>query len=132
MKLTIAKLAHQASVGVETIRFYQRKELLRIPPPQGAIRVYNDDDIQRIIFIKKAQELGFSLSEVRELLELNTRPRTTCASVKKKSLEKLAEIDQKIKDLQQMRDALAHLTCVCDESKDELRQFKVQECFALD
>jgi hypothetical protein len=63
-KLTIGKLAELAGVGVETVRFYQRKELLREPKAEGAFRIYRIDDAQRIIFIKKAQELGYTLVQV--------------------------------------------------------------------
>lgn len=119
-----------AGVGVETIRFYQRKDLLREPKSYGAIRTYNNEDAQKIIFIKKAQELGFSLVEIKELLELNTRPRSTCANVKQKTMAKLKEIDEKIIDLKKMKSSLEKLACVCDESQDQIRQFKVQECFS--
>lgn len=130
-KITIGKLAKMAGVGVETIRFYQRKELLREPEARGAVRTYHEEDAQRIIFIKKAQELGFSLAEVKELLELNTKPRITCGTVKKKSLEKIAEIDQKIADLQKMRSSLVKLSSACDSKQDDYKQYKVQECFAI-
>lgn len=130
-KLTIGKLAELAGVGVETVRFYQRKELLREPKAVGTFRTYSEDDAQRIIFIKKAQELGFTLSEVKELLELNTKARVTCGTVKSKTVAKLKEIDQKISDLQKMKTSLEKLACACDASQDQIRQFKVQECFAV-
>ena len=130
-KITISKLAQMAGVGVETVRFYQRKELLREPEALGSVRTYNEEDAQRIIFIKKAQELGFSLAEVKELLELNTKPRVTCGTVKKKTLDKITEIDQKIADLQKMRDSLEKLSCACDSKQDNYKQYKVQECFAI-
>src|SRR4051812_34146881 len=118
-KLTIGKLAELAGVGVETVRFYQRKELLREPKLSGAFRVYSEEDAQRIVFIKKAQELGFTLNEVKELLELNTRPRSTCGAVKAKTQAKLTEINQKIADLQRMKTSLEKLACACDGSQDE-------------
>lgn len=130
-KITIGKLAEMAGVGVETIRFYQRKELLREPTAIGAFRTYSEEDAQRIIFIKKAQELGFSLLEVKELLELNTRPRVTCGTVKKKAIDKIAEIDQKIIDLQKIRVSLTKLSCACDSKQDNYKQYKVQECFEM-
>jgi len=128
-KLTIGKLAEKAGVGVETIRFYQRKDLLREPKSTTGFRTYSEEDAQRIIFIKKAQELGFTLSEVKELLELNTKPRMTCATVKSKTTEKLKEIETKIADLQRMKASLEMLASACDASQDSIRQFKVQECF---
>lgn len=130
-KITIGKLAQMAGVGVETIRFYQRKDLLREPQTDGTIRTYTDEDAQKIIFIKKAQELGFSLAEVKELLELNTKPRITCGSVKKKTADKIVEIDKKIADLQKMRMSLEKLSNACDSKQDNYKQYKVQECFEI-
>jgi MerR family mercuric resistance operon transcriptional regulator len=97
----------------------------------GSVRTYNEEDAQKIIFIKKAQELGFSLAEVKELLELNTKPRVTCGTVKKKTLDKIDEIDQKIADLQKMKISLKKLSCACDSKQDDYKQYKVQECFAI-
>lgn len=128
-KLTIGKLAELAGVGVETIRFYQRKELLREPKATTGFRTYAEEDAQRIIFIKKAQDLGFTLSEVKELLELNTKPRVTCGNVKIKTTMKIKEIDEKIANLERMRASLEKLAMACDASQDKIRQFKVQECF---
>lgn len=130
-KITIGKLARMAGVGVETVRFYQRKELLQEPEAIGSFRTYTQEDAQRIIFIKKAQELGFSLAEVKELLELNTKPRITCGTVKKKSLDKIAEIEQKIKDLQRIKVSLIKLSSACDSKQDNFKQYKVQECFNI-
>lgn len=128
-KITIGKLAELADVGVETIRFYQRKELLREPKVQSGFRTYNEDDAQRIIFIKRAQDLGFTLNEVKELLELNTKPRMTCGIVKIKTTAKIKEIEEKIADLNRMKASLEKLACACDASQDSIKQYKVQECF---
>lgn len=129
-KITIGKLAEMAGVGVETVRFYQRKELLREPKINGAFRTYSKEDAEKIIFIKKVQELGFSLAEIKELLELNTKPRVTCGTVKQKTLSKIKEIEEKISDLNKMKNSLEKLSCACDGSQDQIRQFKVQECFS--
>jgi DNA-binding transcriptional MerR regulator len=129
-KITIGKLAQMASVGVETIRFYQRKELLREPKKTETFRTYSEEDAQRVIFIKRAQDLGFTLSEVKELLELNTKPRNTCAVVKNKTEAKLEEINSKIADLQKMKDTLIKLSCACDSGIDSVKQYKVQDCFS--
>ena len=128
-KITIGKLAEMSGVGVETVRFYQRKELLREPPTSNGFRTYNEDDAQRILFIKRAQDLGFTLSEVKELLELNTKPRVTCGPVKIKTQAKITEIVEKIADLQRMKTSLEKLACACDASQDSIKQYKVQECF---
>lgn len=129
-KITIGKLAEMSGVGVETVRFYQRKELIREPKATGAFRTYTEEDAQRILFIKRAQELGFTLSEVKELLELNTKPRATCGTVKVKTEAKIQEINDKIADLNRMKNSLEKLACACDASQDQVKQYKVQECFA--
>lgn len=128
-KLTIGKLAELAGVGVETVRFYQRKNLLREPKASGTFRTYSEEDAQRILFIKRAQDLGFTLSEVKELLELNTKPRITCGAVKEKTLVKINEIENKIADLNRMKASLEKLASACDASQDTIKQYKVQECF---
>src|SRR5690554_4738305 len=128
-KITIGKLAEMSGVGVETVRFYQRKELLREPKSNGTVRTYSEEDAQRIIFIKRAQDLGFTLSEVKELLELNTRPRITCGTVKSKALAKIQEIETKIADLTRMKASLERLASACDAGQDKIKQYKVQECF---
>ena len=128
-KITIGKLAEMAGVGVETVRFYQRKSLLREPKTTSGFRTYNEEDAQRIAFIKRAQDLGFTLNEVRELLELNTKPRVTCGAVKIKTTAKIKEIEEKISDLKRMKTSLEKLASTCDASQDNIKQYKVQECF---
>ncbi len=130
-KITIGKLAEMSGVGVETVRFYQRKNLLREPKVTQGFRTYTEEDAQRIMFIKRAQELGFTLAEVKELLELNTKSRVTCGTVKIKTQEKLNEIEAKIADLNRMKHLLEKLSNACNASQDEIRQFKVQECFSF-
>ena len=130
-KITIGKLAEMSGVGIETVRFYQRKNLLRQPKVNQGFRTYTEEDSQRIMFIKRAQELGFTLAEVKELLELNTKSRVTCGTVKMKTQEKLGEIEAKIADLNRMKFLLEKLANACDASQDEIRQFKVQECFSF-
>jgi MerR family mercuric resistance operon transcriptional regulator len=128
--LTIGKLAEKANVGVETIRFYERKGLIKQPTlMQGSFRVYPNELVSKINFIKKAQDLGFTLNEVKELLELNTKPRVTCGAVKTKTQTKIEEIKNKIADLERMKTSLEKLACACDASQDSIKQYKVQECF---
>lgn len=130
-KLTISKIAEMAGVGVETVRFYQRKELLREPKAVGAFRIYLPEDAQKIIFIKRAQDLGFTLNEVKELLELNTKSRVTCSTVKLKTERKIKEIEDKVADLHRMKKSLTQLACACDGDQDQIKQYKVQECFEI-
>ncbi|MBP9680525.1 MAG: heavy metal-responsive transcriptional regulator [Bacteriovorax sp.] len=130
--MTIGKLAKALGLNSETIRYYQREGMIRQPAKgNNGYRYYSNEHLSRIIFIKKAQELGFSLAEIKELLELNTKPKLTCASVKQKTIAKIKEIDSKMADLQRMKSSLEKLSNACDASQDQIRQFKVQECFTI-
>ena len=113
--LTIGQLAQRAGVGVETVRFYEREGLVPEPPrrPSG-YRDYPPDVVPRIVFIRRAKELGFSLKEIGELLELRVRPRRNCGRVKRSAEVKLADIDAKIASLRRIRRALKNLTKACE------------------
>ena len=112
--LTTSELAKRSQVNVESIRFYERQGLLPAPArTPGGYRMFTDDHVRRVRFIKRAQELGFSLREIRDLLALRLEPGTSCADVRERAEAKLADIGNKIRDLQRMRRALAHLTTAC-------------------
>ncbi len=113
--LTIGKAADEAGVGVETIRFYERQHLIQQPPkPEGSgVRLYSSDTVKRIRFIKEAQELGFSLREVHELLKLQTDPSADCSDVRKQATAKLDEVHHKIRRLQEIGAALKRLIATC-------------------
>ena len=114
MDLTISKVAKEAGVGVETIRFYERKGLIERPPrPAGGFRRYDASLPRRIRFIRHAQELGFSLREIRELLDLRVDPHVSCADVKAKAVTKIAEVEAKLASLQRMRETLVAITHSC-------------------
>ena len=111
--LTIGELAAAGGVGVETIRFYQRRDLLRAPARGGGIRHYGRDDVRRLRFIRQAQAAGFTLEEIRELLELDAgEDRGRARGLAKARIEAL---DAKIADLQRARDALRRLARECGE-----------------
>ena len=116
--LTIGQAAKRAEVNIETIRYYERQGL--IPPPprrESGYRQYPADIVSRVRFIKRAQELGFSLNEVAELLSLRVGPNTTCGDVKKMADGKIAEIEGKIQTLERMKDALTRLVETCEEGR---------------
>src|SRR5256712_12252132 len=95
--LRTSDVAKQGGVNLETIRYYERRGLLPKPPrtPAG-YRAFGADAVRRLRFIRHAQELGFSLREVKELLALRVDTRTSCADVRKRAEAKLADIDQKL------------------------------------
>lgn len=109
--LTIGQLAAGGGVGVETIRFYQRRELLQTPTRETGIRRYGADDLRRLRFIKQAQVAGFTLEEIKELLALDaTEDRNRTHALAKNRLEAL---DAKMAELQRAREALQRLASEC-------------------
>lgn len=115
--LSIGKLAAAACVGVETIRFYEREGLLPEPPrrPSG-YRQYPPDAVERVLFIRRAKELGFSLKEVRELLELRVDPDRNCAEVRSMAQAKIADVERRMADLGRIKRALEKLARACPGS----------------
>jgi MerR family copper efflux transcriptional regulator len=113
--LLISQLANEANVHVETIRYYERRGLLPAPlrRPSG-YREYGPDSVARVRFIKSAQELGFSLVEIENLLALRINAGTSCDAVRKQAETKLAEINQKIQTLQRLQQALNQLVAACE------------------
>lgn len=115
-QLTIGGVAKRAKVKVETVRYYERQGL--IPPPprrESGYREYPEGTTKRIRFIKRAQELGFSLKEVAELLALQVGPETTCGEIRKVAEAKITDIEGKIRALQSMKDALTKLAGACSK-----------------
>ncbi len=113
--LTIGKAARGAGVGVETIRFYERKGLIEQPrkPQDAGFRVYPEETVHRIRFIRQAQELGFSLREIQDLLSLRADPTADAGDVRARATAKLAEVGRKIAELERIRTALEDLIAAC-------------------
>ena len=113
-ELTIGRLAEEAQVNVQTIRYYERRGLLRDPERTASnYRVYGRDTLRRVRFIKRAQDLGFTLNEIKELLELRASPRSSCEDVRARSQAKIRDIDEKVRTLEAMRKGLAKLVRTC-------------------
>jgi MerR family mercuric resistance operon transcriptional regulator len=111
--MTIGMLAKAAGVHVETIRYYHRRGLL--PQPRrlpGTVRRYGEDAAARVRFVKRAQELGFSLEDVKVLVRLNATP--NCRGARDLAARKLAAVESRLADLQRMRSALASLIAQCE------------------
>lgn len=121
MALTISELARGAGVGVETVRFYQRKGLLFDPRPGSVAsppgrRHYGDDEVRRLRFIRGAQRAGFTLEEIRELMELdrsNDRPKARAMA-----RARLVELDARIAELEAARRSLESLARECAKSDE--------------
>jgi MerR family mercuric resistance operon transcriptional regulator len=109
---TIGGLAKAAGVGVETVRYYQRRGLLPEPArPPGEVRRYGDGDVKRLRFIRCAQAAGFTLNEIKELLDLDASDDR--ARARELARARVAALDEKIEQLRQARDALAGLATAC-------------------
>ncbi len=106
-RLPIGELAKQSRVNLETIRYYKRQKLLPEPPRlQSGYRSFPAESVQRVRFIKQAQELGFSLKEIKELLSLYNEDITSGADVRKRVEAKIADVDEKMKALRAIKKEL--------------------------
>ncbi len=113
-RLSIGQLARQAGVGVDTVRYYERRGLLPTADRlANGYRIYSADSARRLGFVRHAQELGFTLEEIRELLALRVDRGRRCADVRELALAKLAAIDAKLESLRRIRGALATLAGRC-------------------
>ncbi len=112
--LNIGTLAKQAEVNIQTIRYYERRELLPKPGRTASnYRVYPPATVQRVRFIKRAQELGFTLKEIKDLLALRITPRADCGDVRSRASAKIEDIESKIASLQAMKKSLTKLVRTC-------------------
>jgi Hg(II)-responsive transcriptional regulator len=113
--MRIGQLARSVGVHVETIRYYQRIGLIELPEkPYGRVRSYGEEDLQRLRFIRRAQGLGFSLEDIRALLELST---SDCQQVQKLAIEKLNLVKAKLKQLRNIECALTRTIEQCSKRK---------------
>ena len=115
-RLTIGKLAKQAGINLETIRYYQRIGLIEQPlKPENGYRIYPQSTLNRLQFIQRAKQLGFSLAEIKQLLQLEE---DTCEHTRKLAEQKQQLIKQKIADLQTLANTLEQYIQACYCSDD--------------
>ena len=114
MRLTIGALARRAGSNVETVRYYERIGLLPEPPrSEGGHRLYGEEHVRRLAFIRRSRELGFAIDEVRGLLAICDSGDYTCADVKATTLRHRAAVRRKISDLQRLDDVLSAVAMRC-------------------
>jgi len=121
--LTIGELAKRGQVNRETVRYYERRRLL--PPPSRSMsgyRIFSDEALRRLRFIRHAKALGFSLNEIKELLGLRVNSPIGCDRVRERTQGKIDDIDKKIHDLKKMKGALSDLVTAC------VRRRRTDEC----
>jgi MerR family mercuric resistance operon transcriptional regulator len=112
--LTIGKVARSAGMAIDTVRYYEREGLLNKPARTASgYRHYSPDAVARLRFIRQAKELGFTLSEIRELLTLRVAPGKSCADVRSRAQAKIADVEKRIAQLDRMKRALVKLTAAC-------------------
>lgn len=114
MQMNIGEMAALAGVPTATVRYYERRGLIAKAPRTGAgYRKYGPDTAQRLRFIKRAQELGFTLEDIQELLHLRVEDPAACPAVEAKAREKVAQVEGMIRELTRMRDVLEGLAESC-------------------
>ena len=119
-RMTIGRVAKLAGVGVETVRYYEREGIIEQPSRvYGAVREYSSEIVRRILFIKRAQELGFSLADITEMLSLRDGGEGTCARVRDKTEAKLRQIEDKIGDLERLRAGILAVKKSCVGRSDK-------------
>ena len=112
--MKIGGLAKRTGIGIDAVRYYEREGL--VPPAArlaSGYRVYGEDDVRRIQFVQRTKALGFTLTEIRELLELSTRREDDMGGLKTAAGEKLADVEAKISELIRIRDGLRTLVDAC-------------------
>lgn len=129
-QMTIGTLAREADVGVETIRYYQKRGLLPVAAQRhGAFRVYGETELKRLRFIRRAQALGFSLNEIAGLLDLDDI--SDREQARKLAIDKIADIDARLDELRSMKTALQTLVRCCEHSS-AATPCPILEAFASD
>lgn len=118
---TIGEIAKRVGVGVETVRFYERQGLVPEPPrsPSG-YRLYPPETTDRLRFVRRARELGFTLDEIGVLLDLRVTPGSACESVRALAEDKLADIEHRIADLTRIAEVLRRLVASCEAGRPEV------------
>lgn len=113
--MRIGEVALQAEVGVETVRYYETRGLIQQPlrPANGGYRVYPADAVHRIRFVRRAQQLGFALKEISDLLELEVDPAGQCTDIRVRAEHKLDDVNARIADLENISSALKKLIKSC-------------------
>ncbi len=119
---TVGALAAKTGINLETIRYYEKIGLMPKPKrKESHYRFYDELDLKRLQFIKRAKELGFTLKEIKELLNLKIESTATCGDVKHLAENKLKDIEERIKDLRNIKSVLAKLInqCICEKISSE-------------
>jgi Hg(II)-responsive transcriptional regulator len=125
----IGEAARRAGVNIRTLHYYEARGLLPEPErTESNFRIYTEETIRRIRFVKRAQQLGFSLKEIKDLLAHRVDSKATCADVRERAQSKIADIEKRIVSLQAMKEALARVTAACS-GRGSVSECPILECF---
>ncbi len=129
-QMTVGKLAQAVGVGVETVRFYEKEGLMAKPERlESGYRVYDENGLARLHFIQKAKNMGFTLQETKDLLELGDNAEADCGDTCTKADEKIIDIELRIKDLMAMKEALTALRENCPGAGNPLSDCTILKYF---
>ncbi|QFT76817.1 helix-turn-helix domain-containing protein [Erythrobacter sp. THAF29] len=117
--MKIGEVSKRSGCNIETIRYYERIGVIAPPPRKGTYRDYGPEDVERLRFVRRARELGFSLEEVQALLDLAPHPNANCEQVQAIAEQHLANVRKKLADLKKMEAALAVLVSRCGERSED-------------
>ena len=130
--LNIGQVAERTGLTVETVRFYEKKALIDEPQRSHAgYRQYPPETVKRVQFIQNAKDVGFTLKDIEELLALTRNPGTSCRDIKQRAMQKIEEVDHKIRELQRIHDALERMITKCD-GRSGLSECPILEELELD
>lgn len=128
--LTIGKLAKACGINVDTVRYYEREGLvLPTHRTESGYRIYSHETSKRLNFICRAKNLGFTLKEIKELLELNEKPESRCEDVKKIATNKIQDIETRIADLSRIQNSLKELSEFCPGKGKPLNECSILNHF---
>lgn len=128
--LTIGKLATRANVSPDTLRYYEKEGLLSpFGKSAAGYRLYDENAVRRLQFIRQAQQCGFSLAEIRELLAIKKRDNACCYDVRSVAIEKKSQLERKITALASMSRTLGELIAVCDDNTRSLDECPILNAF---
>jgi DNA-binding transcriptional MerR regulator len=120
--MKIGEIARRSGIGIETIRFYEREKLLLEPERRlSGYRMYDEATLERLVYIRQAKELGFTLAEIREMLELSFSAQGCCDHIRQRAEAKLLDIETKIRSLREMKRSLSKILtrCQTDNATDD-------------
>ena len=131
MQYTVGQMSKAAQTKTVTIRYYEQQGLLREPPrTPGGYRIYDETDLDRLLFIRRSRHLGFSIESVRELLELADQTDSSCADVNAKVAQHLADVRERLKQLHSLEEELQRLSLSCQE-EGSIKDCQIVEALSL-